>query len=208
MASSVTPAGARASIRVRAALAGGLVFGIAAGITVASWTDAEYAASTFTASRFDVETSVNGGGAYSGAPSVAIPLNGVYPGPSGAIYQGVLIRSVTPSVAGTVKFSHPAIASAGTLASVLQYRAVLTTATCASGVFTSGATYLAGSNAGYASVGTAITVAVAAGAVTANSGSGTGVCLEFSLPATGTAQATFAGTSSGAMSFVITGTSS
>lgn len=208
MASSATSAGSRISIRVRAALAGGLVFGIATGRTVASWTDAEYAASTFTASRFDIETSLNGGGAYASTSSVPIAVGGVYPGPAGAVYQGILIRTVTPSIAGTVTFRHPAIASAGTLAAVLRYRAVQTTATCASGVFTAGATYLVGSSSAYASVGTPVTVPVAAGSVAADSASTTGVCLEFSLPATGVAQGTYAGTSSGAMSFLITGTSS
>ena len=48
----------RASIKVRAALAGGLVFGLAAGLTVASWTDAERVGATFTASTFNLQTSV------------------------------------------------------------------------------------------------------------------------------------------------------
>ncbi len=207
MASSATLVGSRTSIRVRAALAGGLVFGLATGLTVASWTNAEYVTSTLTASRFDVEASVNGG-AYSNAASVAIPVSGVYPGPTGARYVSVQLRTTTPSVAGAVTFRHPAIASPGTLAAVLRYRVVQSTATCASAVFTAGATYLVGSSSSYASVGTPVTTAVAAGSVAPDSGGGTGLCLEFSLPATGVAQATYAGTSSGAMSFLLTGTSS
>ena len=52
----------RTSIRVRAALAAGLVMGVAAGMTVASWTDAEFVSGQFTASSFGIEVNVNGAG--------------------------------------------------------------------------------------------------------------------------------------------------
>ena len=60
MTGSRLPERPRASIKVRAALAGGLVFGLAAGLTVASWTDAERVGATFTASTFNLQTSVQG----------------------------------------------------------------------------------------------------------------------------------------------------
>ena len=64
MTGSRLPESPRASIKVRAALAGGLVFGLAAGLTVASWTDAERVGATFTASSFNLQTNVQSAGVH------------------------------------------------------------------------------------------------------------------------------------------------
>ena len=47
----------RTFTRVRAVLAGALVLGVGASVTLASWSDSEYAAGTFTASTFRLESS-------------------------------------------------------------------------------------------------------------------------------------------------------
>lgn len=46
--------------RFKALLAGGLVLGLGAAITLAAWNDSEFATGTFTAGHFDIEGSVDG----------------------------------------------------------------------------------------------------------------------------------------------------
>lgn len=50
----------RRSRMVRAILAGGLVLGVGAAVTLAAWNDSEYATGTFTAGTFDLEGSTDG----------------------------------------------------------------------------------------------------------------------------------------------------
>ena len=47
-----------ALLRVRALLAGALVLGLGGSVTLASWTDTEYAAGSFGASSFQTESNV------------------------------------------------------------------------------------------------------------------------------------------------------
>jgi predicted ribosomally synthesized peptide with SipW-like signal peptide len=198
-AESGTP---RASIRVRAALAGGLVFGITAGLTVASWTDAEFVTSTFTASTFDLQTSVNGA-AYSAANPVSATAAGIYPGSSGTRYVQLKVKTAAVSTAGTVSLSAAANGGGG-LTPVLRSRIVVTAAACTSAVFTAGATYIAGGFNSYqmVSAGMAASPAIA---VAANGGSEASYCIELSI-ATATVQATFQGTAATA-TWTVTGQS-
>ncbi|GAA3945039.1 SipW-dependent-type signal peptide-containing protein [Microbacterium soli] len=46
--------------RISAVLAGGLVLGVGAAVTLAAWNDSEWATSTFTAGSFDLEGSTDG----------------------------------------------------------------------------------------------------------------------------------------------------
>ncbi|HEV7741994.1 MAG TPA: SipW-dependent-type signal peptide-containing protein [Pseudolysinimonas sp.] len=204
MTGSRTPTGLRTSIRVRAALAGGLVFGLAAGLTVASWTDAEFAKPTFTASNFVVQTSVSGA-AYVSTTPLDVPVSGVYPGSTGRLYVPVLLRTAPGSIAGSVTVGHAAIASPAGLTAVLQYRVVRST-TCDSSVFTAGASYVAGGVATTPLAATAI-ASTSVGALAANGASPIGLCMEFSLP-TGLTQATYQGTSTVPLAFTFSGTSS
>ncbi|WP_347109417.1 SipW-dependent-type signal peptide-containing protein [Paenarthrobacter sp. S56] len=48
--------------RVRAVLAGGLVLGVGAAVTLAAWNDSEFAQGTFTAGAFNLEGSTDGTG--------------------------------------------------------------------------------------------------------------------------------------------------
>jgi predicted ribosomally synthesized peptide with SipW-like signal peptide len=50
----------RRSRMIRAILAGGVVLGVGAAVTLAAWNDSEYAAGTFTAGTFGLEGSTNG----------------------------------------------------------------------------------------------------------------------------------------------------
>lgn len=50
----------RASRKAKALLAGGLVLGVGAAVTLASWTDQEWASGIFSTGTFEIETSVDG----------------------------------------------------------------------------------------------------------------------------------------------------
>jgi hypothetical protein len=204
MAASVESRGPRASIRVRAALAGGLVFGVSAGLTLAAWTDADYVSSSFTASTFGVQTSVNGG-AYSGNTTVSASAAGIYPGSAGTRYVSLKVTTTAGSTAGTVSLSAAANPGGG-LTPVLRSRIVqlLPAAPCSSAAFTAGATYVAGTNTTYQMVSAALGASTPV-AVAANAGSEVAYCIELSI-ATATVQATYQGTSASA-SWTITGQS-
>lgn len=196
----------RTSIRVRAALAGGLVFGLGAGLTVASWTDAAYVRTpSIVASSFALQTKV-GSAAYSDAVTIAVPVAGIYPGASGAVYVPILVRTKTGSVSGTATFAHPASAATG-LSSVLRYR-VVRSVTCAASAFTAPPTptWVVGGASSYPFVTTGQS-AVAGPSLGANAGSEAAYCVEFSLN-TGLTQATYAGQPSSTVAFTLTGTSS
>jgi hypothetical protein len=194
-------AGSRVSIRVRAALAGGLVFGLAAGLTAASWTDAEITApATFAASAFGVQTSVQGG-AYSAASSVTGTVAGLYPGTPA--YIALKVKTAAVSAAGTVSLS--AAANSTGLAAVLRYRIVQTLAACTASAFTGTPVYIVGGAAGYQQVNAAL-AATTGIAVGANASSEVGYCIELSIPL-GVVQATYQGVS-GTPTWNILGTSS
>ncbi len=117
----------RASIKVRAALAGGLVFGIAAGLTVASWTDAERVGATFTASSFNLQTNVQGAGVH---VDRRLDGHGRPRRPPGSIPEAPApgtsrckVKTAAVSVAGTVRLSAAANGGAG-LTPVLRSRIV------------------------------------------------------------------------------------
>lgn len=50
--------------KVYAVLAGGLVLGVGAAVTLAAWNDSEFATGTFTAGSFDLQGSTNGTGGW------------------------------------------------------------------------------------------------------------------------------------------------
>jgi hypothetical protein len=191
----------RASIKVRAALAGGLAFGIAASLTVASWTDAEYVGATFTASSFDLQSSLQGA-AFTNAASVSGSATGMYPG--SLTYISLKVKTVAVSASGLVSLS--AAANSTGLAAVLRYRIVSTAAACTATAFTGSPVYIVG-GAGptYQQVNAALapTTGIAVGA---NASSVAGFCIELGMPATGVSQVTYAG-ASGTPTWNIIGTS-
>ena len=191
----------RASIKVRAALAGGLVFGLAAGLTVASWTDAERVGATFTASSFDVQTSL-AGGAYTASTTVSGTVNGIYPGT--ASYIALRVKTTAVSVAGSVRLS-----SAGNttdlLAPALQYRIVRSSASCTATVFTGSPTYVVGGASTYQLVSAALAPTTPI-AVAAAGGTEAAYCIELSV-IPGSSQTTYQGKSA-TVSWTIGGVSS
>lgn len=193
----------RASIKVRAALSGGLVFGLAAGLTVASWTDAERVGATFTASSFDLQTSVQAGAYTTVTPvtPVPVPVTGLYPGLLG--YVSLRVKTVAGSTAGTVTFT--ATANSTGLAAVLRYRIVRTALACTAAVFDGSQPFVVGSSAPAYQQVNANLVGSVGSPVVANAGTEVGFCIELGMPL-GTAVSN-AGTS-GTLTLNIVGTSS
>ena len=179
-------------LRVRALLAGGLVLGIGAAVTLAAWNDSEFATANITTSTFNTESSV-GGTAYvdnvtSPGTSVTLPVGAFSPGTTG--YLPVLVRTKATSIAGTVALGGAVFTGtdAALLSTAFVYRVVRTTATCDATAFTGTPTWVVGTST--ASAAPALTVGqnggvtnvVAAGAPAAP-GTATGFCFEVTLPA-------------------------
>ena len=194
----------RASIKVRAALAGGLVFGLAAGLTVASWTDAERVGATFTASSFDLQTSLQGG-TFANSATVSGAVAGLYPG--SLAYISLKVKTAVVSAAGTVSLS--AAANSTGLDGVLRYRIVQTLAACNAAAFAGSPVFVVGGG-GMTPTYQQVSVALApitGLVVNANASNEIDYCIELGMPATGVVQGTYAGTS-GIVTWNVIGTSS
>jgi predicted ribosomally synthesized peptide with SipW-like signal peptide len=184
---------ARHRLRLRALLAGGLVLGIGATVTMAAWTDSEYTAATLTAGQFGIVGSMNAGAfadhpTSPGATLTFSPvLTGLYPG-SGAGFTTVQIRTASvatggfASVPGVVRLQTSTTAT-GNLAAALVYavRVVPSGGACNEALFANAAAPIIVANA------TPLTTAV--GASTANTQSVTGAggntvsyCIRIELP--------------------------
>jgi predicted ribosomally synthesized peptide with SipW-like signal peptide len=139
-------------LRLRAVLAGGLVLGVGAAVTLAAWTDREYGTGTFTASTFDTESTSaatsTGWASNASSPGATLQFNATSMSPGSLQYATLNVRTtLATNVSGNVVLT--SATTTGTLPAVLEYRAVRTTATtttCNAATFTSG-TYIAGSNA-------------------------------------------------------------
>lgn len=168
-------------LRVRAILAGGLVLGVGCTLTLAAWNDSEFAAGTFTASSFQIESSVTSGGAWLAHPTsgsaAAIAFNSAGMSPSTVNYAPVWVRTTPGSLSGTLTLQGASNGNAA-LAAALAYRVVrYSSGTCDSSQFTAGASYLVGSQASKAP----LTTSGAATAVAANSLTPTQMCFEVTM---------------------------
>lgn len=200
-----SPRAGMLSRRLRAILAGGLVLGVGAAVTLAAWTDQEAASGSFNASVFNTESSVDRvTWAHNTNPPVATLTAGSGMSPTVSTFSPFNIRTTAATtVDGSVSLT--AIARSGTLTDVLEYRvarlATVTTvcnaANIAAGTFIVGgaATWVAASAALPAPVAVAIGAAgselrycfdvrIASGA--ANSYQGTSGTLTWTFTATST----------------------
>jgi predicted ribosomally synthesized peptide with SipW-like signal peptide len=144
----------RTFTRVRAVLAGALVLGVGASVTLAAWTDSEYAAGTFTASTFRLESSVADGtwkDSTSSQDALSLAFNATSMSPGTSQYAWVNIRTTASStVGGTVTLASST--SSGTLLPVLEYKAVRTTAAntiCDAAAFSGSPAFISGSSSEY-----------------------------------------------------------
>ncbi|WP_438353663.1 SipW-dependent-type signal peptide-containing protein [Microbacterium sp. CJ88] len=83
--------------RLRAVLAGGLVLGVGAAITLAAWTDNEYATGTFTAGQFNLQGSIDGAtyadhASAAGAATLSFSTPFSNLAPSQTVYAGFWLR--------------------------------------------------------------------------------------------------------------------
>ncbi|MGO1538229.1 MAG: SipW-dependent-type signal peptide-containing protein [Leucobacter sp.] len=97
--------------KVGAILAGGLVLGVGAAVTLAAWGDSEFASSTFEAGTFTFQGSADGGTAWEdhdvvrGAAALSFATNPDNLSPNDAVYASYLLRvtgdpaTVTPVAA-------------------------------------------------------------------------------------------------------------
>ncbi len=185
--------------KVLALLSAGLVLGVGATYTLASWNDSEFVfggidgttpgigTSTFeveqnrNATVWDQHETADGGALTFSTGALALT-------PGDATYAGVQLRTTATSVAGTlaleaaVQSTTPALASDPDLWAALELRVVVAEAasTCAAANFTAGATYVVGSFAAPAALATAGTGTSSLSAAGANN---QGYCFEISLPA-------------------------
>lgn len=176
-------------LRLRALLSGGLVLGLGAVATLASWNDSEYTRATLTSSVFNTESSVNGQ-AYADnttSPGPIVTFAGAGFSPNTSVYLPVLVRGKATSVAGTIVLEAPVVGGtdAATLGAAFVYRVVRTTATCDATAFVSGATYVVGTFAAPRALSfgqeSGVVNTLAAGAAAA-AGTPTGFCFQITLP--------------------------
>jgi len=120
------------SRRVRAILAGGLVLGVGAAVTLAAWNDSEFAQGTFTAGAFNLEGSTDGTAfaehAVVGSPATlgfSVDPANLSPGDSVTAAFAVRLDAATTSPADLVVSASP---GTGTILPNLTYRLDQTTA--------------------------------------------------------------------------------
>lgn len=190
MGEHTSPRRRRISLRLRAVLAGGLVLGVGATVTLASWNDSEYATGAFTTSVFNTESNVQSGGYAdnSTAPGPTVTFTGAGFSPGVSEYFNDLIRTKVNSTAGTAVLEAATLGGtdAATLGAALAYRVVRTTGTCNAAAFTGSPVFVVGAGATFR----ALTVGQETGVtntLTAATGSApgdpTGFCFEVTLPA-------------------------
>lgn len=144
-------------------LAGGLVLGVGAAATLASWNDSEYAATVVTTSTFDLQSNVtNVPATFSSHPAgtpLVLDFAATNMTPTSLRHKQFFIRNMG-TVAGTFTFSAPKMSADDRnfpLATYLKYRAIQTTGACTAASFTNApaSDYLAGDSAAWVAIGSA-----------------------------------------------------
>lgn len=141
---------------MRALLAGALVLGLGSSVTLASWTDSDFASGAFGASFFQTESNVtkpyDALGTWNAndvSPGASLVFNAAAMSPGTVVYAPFAIRTMATSVAGEVVLGVPAVTSSGTgnadLGAALRYR-VVRSATCQASSFTGSPAFVVGSD--------------------------------------------------------------
>jgi predicted ribosomally synthesized peptide with SipW-like signal peptide len=190
--------------RLRALLAGGLVLGVGATITLAAWTAHDDGRGTFSASSFLTQsTAVDSSGAWASnpsAPGASLQFNatGLMPGATIAAPFGIRTAPntasspVTASAAGTESLQAPIAASGTSTTSglwlYLQYRVFSSTSSTCTTTTTPSlpANWIVGGASTWASLSAAMaanSTAIAASTTTVP-GTATWFCLQVQLPTT------------------------
>ena len=183
------------SRRIRALLAGGLVLGVGAAMTLAAWNDSEYGTATFTAGRFDIVGATDGATFSSHATAGAAAALSFTVAPTAMVpgtttYALFSVKTANPSAAGTLQLTAGTPGGTG-LASYLTYGVRLVPTAATPSLSCTAATYAAASASTSVVVadGSALTVSGAPTttvpqAVTANGGTQLNYCVAVTLPTT------------------------
>lgn len=172
------------SRRIRAVLAGGLVLGIGSAATLAAWNDSEYGSGSFQAGRFDIVGATDGA-TFSNHASSAVGTAAVLSfvaaptamAPGTTTYALFSVKTVDPSVAGTVQVTAGTPGGTG-LATYLTYgMKTITGTTCNLAAYTGGTVVVADGSALTASGATTQSVS-------ANGGNQVNYCIAVTLPTT------------------------
>lgn len=127
--------------RIYAVLAGGLVLGVGAAVTLAAWNDSEFAKSTFTTGSFVFQGSTDGStftdhASDAGAATLTFQSNAANLSPGAVVYAPYALK-LTGSSPAAITATAPA--ATGTLSSSLTFAAVSTTTFgCDQAAFTAG----------------------------------------------------------------------
>ncbi|WP_169251457.1 SipW-dependent-type signal peptide-containing protein [Brevibacterium sp. 'Marine'] len=172
--------------RIKAILAGGLVFGVGATATVAAWTDIESADGSFEAGTFNIELSIDD--QWTSTNEMTFDSAPMFPGSK--VYAPVFARtSPDTSIAGALTVRGNGIDSLNAMAGALKYRAVTQNISagdvsgfaCGAGNFNGSATYVFGGESSTVALTTANT-STNEPTLEAASASIQAYCFEVSLP--------------------------
>jgi len=182
------------ALRLRALLAGALVLGVGSSVTLASWTDSDFATGSFGASSFQTESNVTkpydalGAWSTNEQSAGALVFEATAMSPGKVVYAPIAIRTKATSVSGEVVLGIPSIsgnsaAGDADLSAALRYR-VIRSATCGASSFTGTPAFVVGSDgAKPLTVGQASDVVNPLQAATATlPGAPTQFCFEVTLP--------------------------
>jgi predicted ribosomally synthesized peptide with SipW-like signal peptide len=183
----------------RAVLAGGLVLGVGATVTLAAWNDSEQATGSFAASVFGTESQSAGSPTYASnttAPGATLSFAATAMSPGTSTYAWLNIRTTTTSTVGGTVTLAAVTNNGGGLVGALQYRAVRMasanpTSTCAAAAFTGTPAFVAGGASTYLPV-TQVPASAVANPIGA-AGAQLGFCFEVQVAPN--AANTFQGTS-------------
>ena len=170
------------SRRLRAVLAGGLVLGVGAAVTLAAWNDSEYGSASFTAGRFDIVGAIDGATFSSHATAGAaaalnFQLAPTAMAPGNATYALFSVKTANPSVAGTLQLTAGTPGGTG-LATYLTYGVrTISGTTCNATTYAAGTAVVADGSALTANGATTQ-------AVTANGAAQVNYCFAVTLPTT------------------------
>ena len=132
----------RGLTRMRAVLAGGLVFGVGAAVTLAAWTDQEHASSTFIAGTFSIVGAADGVTFTDHPTAPGATLNFLLTpttmAPGTTVYALYSVKTAATSVAGNIQLTGDAANNTG-LGAYLTYGVTrIAGTTCSAATFGGG----------------------------------------------------------------------
>lgn len=165
---------------IRAILAGGLVLGVGAAVTLAAWNDSEFATGTFSAGTFNLEGSTDGTAFadHATAPGAALgfTVNPASLSPGDVVYAPFAVRlAANTTNNATVTVAVPTPATTGSVTG-LTYQILQPTAFGCTAATTGTTLVPAGTAVG--SVPSAVTFSLTKGAPTTSAGAAVNLCVK------------------------------